>query len=214
MATYTISQLTMPTGDVIILKDSEARLAAAGGIHLIGEVASGIVDGAATPTSVTLVGEEDAHTMVANEAVFMGSKEFVWTGSKWIEWGDRTGLGELATEDVAVGVFTPQGSVSKPDITVTPTTATVKVGDSDGSVVAGTAASMTLPSWGATVSGENLIFNWNAGSFTTNTPTAVVLPTTKNQSVMTGATAALDNAPVFSGTQGNITVGKAQSGTP
>lgn len=213
MATYTVSQFTMPEGDVIILKDAEARQAAAGGIHPIGEVASGLVDGATTPTSVTLIGEDSAHTMVANEAVFMGSKEFVWTGSKWIEWGDLTGLGSLATEDQAVGVFTPEGTVSKPDVTVTPTTETVKVGDSDGSVTAGTAASMTLPSWGATVSGENLIFSWSAGSFTANTPTSVTLPTTKNQSVMTGASAALDNAPVFSGTQGNITVAKASSGS-
>lgn len=137
--------------------------------------------------------------------------------------------------------YTPAGTVSKPNVTVTPTTATVEVKDAAGAVTAGSAASFTsgsfsggsftqgtdkftAPTWTATVpesepgvSTENLVISWSAGSFTqgndsftaathgadtftANTPTSVTLPTFKNQTVMTGASAALEAAPTFTGT--------------
>lgn len=77
---------------------------------------------------------------------------------------------------------TPTGSVSKPNITVTPTTETVNSITAVG----------TLPSWTATVANENLTIGWAAGT----------LPTKgANQSVMTGASAALASAPTFTGNE-------------
>lgn len=77
---------------------------------------------------------------------------------------------------------TPTGSVSKPNITVTPTTETVNSITAVG----------TLPSWTATVANENLTIGWAAGT----------LPTKgANQSVMTGASAALAAAPTFTGNE-------------
>ena len=138
--------------------------------------------------------------------------------------------------------YTPAGTVSKPSVSVTPTTATVEVKDAAGSVTAGSAASFTsgafdggsftqgtdqfiAPSWSATVpndpetqkSTETLVISFSAGSFSqgtdsftpashdadtfhANTPTSVTLPTFKEQSVMTGASAELDAAPTFTGT--------------
>lgn len=137
--------------------------------------------------------------------------------------------------------YTPAGTVSKPNITVTPSTATVEVKDAAGTVTAGSAASFTsgsfsggsftqgtdqftAPTWTATVpesepgvSTENLVFSFTAGSFTqgsdsftaathgadtftANTPTSVTLPTFKNQTVMTAASAELEAAPTFTGT--------------
>lgn len=111
-ATPTLWKMTLPSGSVYELEDRTARQMATGGIRLLGETTDNIVDGASTPTSITIVGETGTHEMAANEAVFKGSKEFVWTGSKWIEWGDLTGLGALATKNSATGSFTPQGSIS------------------------------------------------------------------------------------------------------
>lgn len=100
--------------------------------------------------------------------------------------------------------YTPEGSV-----TVSSTDATVYVvadpetGDpATGSVTNGTAASCTLPTWSAatgeagTADEETLIFNWSAGSFTANTPTAVTLPTFVEQTVVDS----VSSSATFAGT--------------
>lgn len=94
-------------------------------------------------------------------------------------------LGDLAYKNSASGSFTPAGSVSAPAITITPTTEVVK----------GVNAVGTLPSWSASVADETLSFTFNAGA----------LPTTKNSTVMTGASAA-SAQPTFTGTAGTVTV--------
>lgn len=94
-------------------------------------------------------------------------------------------LGDLAYKNSASGSFTPFGSVSAPAITITPATEVVK----------GVNAVGTLPSWGASVDNETLSFSFSAGT----------LPTTKNTTVVTGATASAAQ-PVFTGTVGTVTV--------
>ena len=77
--------------------------------------------------------------------------------------------------------YTPEGSVSKPNITVTPSTTTVNSITNVG----------TLPSLTTTVSGETLTIGFSQGT----------LPTKgSNTTVMTGASAALAEAPSFTGT--------------
>ena len=112
-------------------------------------------------------------------------------------------------------VESPAGTVSKPDVDVTPSSASIKEFDQAGSVTAGSAASCTLPTFSATYdeSTENLSLSWNAGSFTPNTPTAVTLPTSKETSVLTGVSAALHEAPSFSGTEASINVEGTAAGT-
>lgn len=92
--------------------------------------------------------------------------------------------GALAYEDTASGTFTPHGEVSKPSITVTPTKASVPNVTARG----------TLPSF--SVENEVLIFDPGA---------LITLGTSVD--VMTGASAELDNAPVFTGTSETVTVG-------
>lgn len=94
-------------------------------------------------------------------------------------------LGDLAYKDTASGSFTPSGSVAAPTITITTQTEVVK----------GINANGTLPSWSAAVSEETLSFSFSAGA----------LPTTKNTTAVTGATAAA-TAPAFTGTAGTVTV--------
>ena len=95
-------------------------------------------------------------------------------------------LGTLAFQNSASGSITPSGTVTAPTISVSPTTASVKVIKSVGS----------LPNWGANVSEETLSFSFNEGS----------LPVTNNQTVVTGIADANATAPVFSGTQTTVIV--------
>ena len=247
------SKVKLLDGSYAEVKDAVARAAIGGATHFIGVTTTALSDGL-TISQVT-IGSETV-TLANGDLMLYGSKEFIFSSAdgKVHELGDTTGLGALAYKDTASGNFTPQGEVSKPDITVTPTTATIKEIDGAGSVTPGSAnvptavsvtpgsantptavsvtpgSAGTAPSWGCSVSGEILEFSWNAGAVgtptqvsvtpgtagtptavsvtpgTAGTPTAVTLPTSKETSVMTGASAALDNAPVFTGTQGTVSV--------
>lgn len=104
--------------------------------------------------------------------------------------------------------YTPEGTVSKPTITVTPSTTTKYVASSatgGGSVTAGSAAACTLPALATSVENENLTLSWSAGSFTANTPTAVTLPSFTSQTIATGISSASSSQPTFSGTGVELT---------
>lgn len=231
MADYIISQITLADGKTVEIKDAVARAAVVGGTYFLGVTTTAITDGSTVTT--VMIGETSVNVVNGNMVAY-GNKEFVYADadSKWHELGDLTNLGDLALKDdvsatytpagtiefsgsslTSTGSFTPEGTVTKPDITVTPATATIAEFATAGSVSAGSAASMVLPAWNATVSNESLVFSWNAGSFTANVPTAVTLPTSKDTSVMTGATAALDSAPTFSGAAGSVSVSGTPAGT-
>lgn len=126
-------------------------------------------------------------------------------------WGTPTEvsvvLGDLALKDRATASYTPSGSVSAPTVTVTPTTVERFLAQSatgGGSVSAGTAASCTFPSLTMNVENEVLSLFWTAGTFATNTPTSVTLPTFASTQVVTGATASASQ-PTFTGTAATIT---------
>lgn len=218
MAKYTISQITLLNGDIAELKDKVAREAVSGGTYFMGVTTTSLTDGS---TTTTIVIDGDSKTASNGAIAVYGNKEFIYAESdlKWHELGDVTNLGALALKDSATGVYTPTGTVSQPtfsgtnisytpvgsvtapNITVTPTTANVKEFDGAGSVSAGTAASCTMPVLTITPdANENLTIAWTDGSFTANVPTSVTLPTSKETAVMTGAAAALESAPVFTGT--------------
>lgn len=107
-----------------------------------------------------------------------------FSGSELESTGNFTPAGSVA---VSVGNgtanYTPAGSVSKPDITVTPTT------DSVYSITdVGTLPELTT-SYDST--NETLTIGFSQGTLPTKGAA---------QTVMTGASAALDNAPAFTGT--------------
>lgn len=136
----------------------------------------------------------------------------------------------------STGTFTPEGSVSAPAITITPTTASIS-----GMTDVGTLPSKAADTWSAgslpsfaegafsagttpvtvSVVSETLTFTngtapskaadtFSAGSlpsFTEGAFDAGTLPTQATAvNVMTGASAALNSAPVFTGTAGSVTV--------
>lgn len=146
--------------------------------------------------------------------------EFIWDGTKWNEFGSTGNLKALAFKASAsgtVGVTTaaalasapswtgaaatisvkgtpagsittatgtanykPGGTISKPNITVTNTTGSIHAVKTVGS----------LPSWGASVTDENLLISWSAGA----------LPTSEAKNVTTAVSAALASTPTFTGT--------------
>jgi hypothetical protein len=57
----------------------------------------------------------ESYTATANNAVFFGNKEYVFDGEKWHEFGDITGLGDLASKNFASTVYTPSGTISAPE---------------------------------------------------------------------------------------------------
>lgn len=206
-----ISQITLPSGTTYTIKDAVARSTIAGGVSFRGVTSTSLTDGAST-NPIVINGE--SYTAINGDLVLYENKEFLFSANdnKWHEFGDITGLGELAYKSSASGSFTPAGSVSKPNISVTPISINVAEIDNVGSVTPGSASTptaVTLPVLTTTVANETLTLSWTAGSVTpgtAGTPTAVTLPTTKNTSVLSAVSAELSGAPTFTGTAGTVTV--------
>ena len=200
-ATIYFDKVKLLDGTYAEVCDSTARAAIQGGTYFLGVTTTELTDGATT-NPITIAGE--SVTAVNGNVVAYGNKEFVFASvdSKWHELGDLTNLGALALKDSASGTYTPAGSVSKPDVDVTPTTATIAEFATAGSVTAGTANTPTAVSVTAGTANVPTAVSVTAG--TANVPTAVTLPTLTT--TMNGTTLELG------WTAGSVTAGTA--GTP
>lgn len=202
-----LSKLTLKDGTVVEIKDAVARRAIVGGMHYIGTTETALEDLSGIRT-IYINGVE--YSAANGDIVLYGTKEFIFsdTDGRWHEMGDLGSLGSLASKDTASGYFTPEGSVSKPDIAVTETETTVKELDQDGTVTDGSQASCTFPQLQFSYDSNSsaLTVSLSGGSFTPNTPTQVTLPTYKDTSVLSGVSAELEEAPTFTGTQGSVVV--------
>lgn len=165
------------------LKDSEARQAIAAleaYSDYLGVTTTELTDGAST-NPITINGE--SVTAVKGNIANYGSKEFIFNGTVWQEFGDMSAIGAMGYADTGTASYTPAGSISGTDVSFNPTSATIDELDSVG----------TLPTM--SVSGEVL----------TLAPGA--LPTKKQT---TSAITALGSATVtqgtFTGTAATITV--------
>ncbi|MBO5905112.1 MAG: hypothetical protein J6Q84_01685 [Kiritimatiellae bacterium] len=100
------------------------------GTRFIGVTTSDLYDGSQL-RKVQVDGED----VIANVGDFVVAKksvldaatsiEFIWTGSKWSELGSTGTLRALAFKDSASVSYTPKGKISKPNVTNSPSTATV-----------------------------------------------------------------------------------------
>jgi len=191
--TPVLSQITLPNGTTYNIKDAQARSdisdiwrAISGGLTFLGETTTVLTDGSTT-NPITINGE--SVTATAGSIVLYDMAEFLFDGSKWVELGDLSVLGALAYKDSATGSFTPSGSVAAPTISVASAGATTTVNSIE--------SVGTLPSFGATVSNENLTLSFNAGT----------LPTKgSNTTVKTGDASYSATAPAFTGSAGTVTV--------
>lgn len=178
-----ISKITLPGGQSYDLKDTGAR-------ELISELESyssylgvtttELTDGSSV-TSVDIDGSPT--TAVKGNIVNYGSKEFIFNGKTWQEFGDLSGLKALAYKENAQGSYKPAGTVSKPTAEASTTKATVNSITDVGA----------LPTF--TVAGETLTIN------------AGTLPTKgSDTSVVTDVTSVTVTQPTFTGTDATITV--------
>lgn len=203
MPNPTISQITMPSGNVYDIADAVARATIAGAISILGVSINALAEGdttnpisigdlttsepadwatdytnyytysTATGTFTAVTGESaptwesntyyaaKSVTVYTNNAVLYAKKELLYAADEhWHEFGDLTGLGDLAFKDSASATYTPAGTVA----------------------VSSAGASETLGIVSVSVSGESLIFN------------------STNKTVKTG-----DASYGFTGTQATIT---------
>lgn len=162
--------------------------------------ASGSVTPTGTVSAPTFTGDELTSTGSVTAAGSVSAPSF--TGSAGSVSVTGTPGGAISTGSGTPN-YTPAGTVSQPTTTVELNDTTKYVAGSatgGGSVTPGSAASCTLPTLEATVTGETLSLAWTAGSFSANTPTAVTLPTFSSQKIATGVKSAVTTQPTFAGT--------------
>lgn len=156
-----ISKVVLPSGEEYEVKDLGARdliedLESYS--DYLGVTSTALTDGATT--NPIIINEESVVAKKGN-IVNYGSKEFIWNGTAWQEFGDLSALGALAYEDTADVTGTAAAQVfSGTEATITSTltggeaqsvvtsignatTATIKEFDDAGSVTAGSAAAFT-----------------------------------------------------------------------
>ena len=128
-----ISKITLPTGSTYNLKDKQARddIAAiqgaiSGGVTFMGETSTALTDGS---TATSIVINSATITAVKGYLVVYNSKEFIFDGTKWVELGDLSLIGDLGWKDSASATYTPAGTVSKPTFTGTSSNVTITATD-------------------------------------------------------------------------------------
>ena len=109
-----ISTITLANGKTYNIKDAVARQIVAGAIKIVGKTTTALTDNCET-NPITVNGE--SYTAIPNDAAFFGHKEFVFDGTKWHEFGDMTGLGDLALKNSASGTYTPEGTINNLEFT-------------------------------------------------------------------------------------------------
>ena len=225
-----ISKITTTQGVTYDLKDTQARndiaaiqAAISGGVTFIGQTTTALTDGATT-TSITI--NSATVTAVKGYLVVYNSKEFVFDGTKWIELGDLSLIGDLGWKDSAStsyqpagtntapafhgksssvtitsvanvnGNYQPVGSVTAPTISVNTPGSTISVTPFDGLG--------TLPSFATRVTNETLVFEFSEG----------VLPSPGTPvTVKTGDATYSASAPTFEGTKVQLSGTTTASGT-
>ena len=121
-----LSKLTF-NGTTYDLKDATARATMAGAIKILGSTSTELTDGATT-NPITI--NNESVTATQNDAVFYGNKEFVFDGTNWHEFGDMTGLGDLAQHDLDDIEFTTELGEASAETTLSIGAATTTVATS------------------------------------------------------------------------------------
>lgn len=105
-----ISKVQLASGGVYYVKDIEARQAIealSSATHFLGVTTTALVDG--STTSVVVISGEN-HNAEIGDIVIYDSKEFIYNGTAWAEFGDLSALqnllGDLAYKDIADIVVT------------------------------------------------------------------------------------------------------------
>lgn len=223
-----ISQVTMPNGDIVYIKDADARDEIdklSSYTEFLGVTTTAIEDG--TTTAVVSIDSKDVTAkkgdiVIYNKVFNAGTlsektvpQEFIYDGTQWSLFGDLSAaanwLGDLAYNDTASASYTPSGSV---EVTLNPTSGSV-VGSvltagtvptfeaTEGTVLTGVSTNGTLPTFEAT-DATVLTGVSTAGTLPTFTPTST--------DVLTGVSTA-GTLPTFTPTNTDVLTGVSTAGT-
>lgn len=108
----TLSKITLPSGTTYDIKDAWSRAqieSLSGYTYYMGVTSTAISDGSTT-NPVIINGE--SVTAKTGAICTYQSKELIWNGTAWQEFGDLSALGDLAYADTASTTYTPQGNIS------------------------------------------------------------------------------------------------------
>ena len=185
------------------------------GVHILGTTTTPLSDGATT-NPITVYGQPV--TAKNGDIAIYSHQEFIFDGAHWSEFGDMSGLGDLAYKDSATGSFTPQGTISA--TTFTGTAASLSVSGTPTGSVSVTPTNVSIPN--VTSVGTLPVYSYDAGTENL-TITPGTLPTLGTDiSAMASATASFTGSsmtstgnytpegsvstPTFAGTAGTVTV--------
>ena len=222
-----ISQVTLPNGDIVYIKDKEARdeidkLSAY--TQFLGVTTTAIEDG--TTSAVVAIGGKDVTAkkgdiVIYNKVFNAGTlqektvaQEFIYDGEAWSLFGDLSAaanwLGDLAYNDTASADYTPEGSVS---VVLSPTNATVIAQVTDEGTAPSFEATEATVIGQVTNGGTVPTFEATEATVLTGVSTAGTLPTftPTNASVLTGVSTA-GTLPTFTSTSTEV-IATATQGT-
>lgn len=195
-----IKSVTLPSGTTYYYKDQYARELISGlssYTAYLGVTTTALTDGATTNPIV--VGGNSV-TAVNGNIVNYGSKEFIFNGTSWQEFGDLSGLGDLAFKDSASGSFTPSGNVSLTTSAKTPTLSKSAGTSSDYTIKEVSSVSVGTTSATPTITvAEGTSSNGYQVKGTVSTPTITVTPSTTTVNSIT----AVGTLPNFTATVTN-----------
>lgn len=112
-----IKQIKLPNNITYDIVDQGARdliSALDGHTAWLGVTTTALSEGS---TTNPIVINGDNVTAVNGDVTSYNNKEFIFNGSAWQEFGDLSGLGDLAFKNSVTGSFTPVGNVSRPTFT-------------------------------------------------------------------------------------------------
>lgn len=168
-------------GTLYDIKDEVARASMAGSIMVLGATTTELTDNATT-NPITVNGE--SVTAEQNNAVFYNAKEFVFDGTYWHEFGDMTGLGDMAQHDLDDVALTT--TVSQPTATTTATSTSESVTLTRSTDVEVSKTDETIKDWTVTY----------GGSTGTDAETLIFTPADKT----VAKTVSVSTQPAFTGT--------------
>lgn len=197
---------TVSTGNIVFYGKKEFIWGADSKWHELGDVSTGEVE-------ITVT--ENASGNYTPAGTITGA---TFTGSATTSTGSYTPEGTVSaptftgSATTSTGTFTPAGTISTPTITVTPTTKAIDVATAETvtKTVVAVAPSGTAPQNPITYySVSNEVLSLYQLGYTTGDSI-----TTTQETVATGITSAvLDSAPVFTGTEGSVSVEGTPTGT-
>lgn len=181
-----ISKITLPSGSTYDIKDAYARQqieALSGYTYYIGVTTTPLTDGSTT-NPITVNGQ----SITANTGAICtyGSKEFIWNGSAWQEFGDLSALGDLAYADTASATYTPQGGVSA-SFTGSESNVGISVSNSQTGNYTPSGAISGTSFTGASMTSTGVFTPSGSVSLTNTNTTATVAPASSGEATYTPA---------------------------